>query len=144
MRNSVKNIFSLLPTPSMWHDGCRSSFIISLRYKQWKDKITRRWFVPSGILEISAPACLLMPVVCRWNISSPPPMPMMWCRCFEKRSLPAEESRGHHQQCHGCGDPSNFVRIMQLFQQQVTALKHKVSSVSVYWRNNPSNIAGST
>lgn len=29
------------------------------------------------------------------------------------------------------GDPSNFVRIMQLFQQQVSALKDKVSSVSV-------------
>ncbi|MFN8252917.1 MAG: threonine synthase [Ferruginibacter sp.] len=29
------------------------------------------------------------------------------------------------------GDPSNFVRIMQLFQQEVTALKHKVSSVSI-------------
>lgn len=29
------------------------------------------------------------------------------------------------------GDPSNFVRIMQLFQQQVSALKNKVSSVSV-------------
>ena len=29
------------------------------------------------------------------------------------------------------GDPSNFVRIMQLFQQEVTALKNKVSSVSV-------------
>lgn len=29
------------------------------------------------------------------------------------------------------GDPSNFVRIMQLFRQEVTALKNKVSSVSV-------------
>lgn len=29
------------------------------------------------------------------------------------------------------GDPSNFVRIMQLFQQEVSALKDKVSSVSV-------------
>ena len=29
------------------------------------------------------------------------------------------------------GNPSNFVRIMQLFQQQVSALKNKVSSVSV-------------
>ncbi len=29
------------------------------------------------------------------------------------------------------GDPSNFVRIMQLFQQEVSALKNKVSSVSV-------------
>ncbi len=29
------------------------------------------------------------------------------------------------------GDPSNFVRIMQLFRQEVSALKNKVSSVSV-------------
>jgi threonine synthase len=29
------------------------------------------------------------------------------------------------------GDPSNFVRIMQLFQQQVSSLKNKVSSCSV-------------
>jgi threonine synthase len=29
------------------------------------------------------------------------------------------------------GDPSNFVRIMQLFKQQISALKNKVSSVSV-------------
>ncbi len=50
---------------------------------------------------------------------------------FENGNYTAKKAVATISNAMDVGDPSNFVRIMQLFQQEVSALKNMVSSVSV-------------
>lgn len=108
-------------------------FYYFFAYKQWKQKdIPPVICVPSGNFGNICAGLLAnaggLPVkhfiaACNANDVVP--------EFFSSGNYAAKKAVATISNAMDVGDPSNFVRIMQLFQQEVTALKNKVSSVSV-------------
>lgn len=108
-------------------------FYYFFAYKQWKEKTNPPVIcVPSGNfgnicagLLANAGGLPIKHFIAATNVNDVVPV------FFESGQYEPRKAVATISNAMDVGDPSNFVRIMQLFQQQVSALKNKVSSVRV-------------
>lgn len=108
-------------------------FYYFFAYKQWKEKDNSPVIsVPSGNfgnicagLLANASGLPVKHFIAACNANDVVP------EFFSSGNYAAKKAVATISNAMDVGDPSNFVRIMQLFQQEVAALKNKVSSVSV-------------
>ena len=109
----------------MLQDGCRSSFIISLLIQQWQYEEPPVICVPSGnfgnicagmVAYISGLPVKHFIAACNANDVVP--------QFLETGNYKAKAAVATISNAMDVGDPSNFIRIMELFDQKIDKLKN--------------------
>jgi len=129
----TKKFRLLQPIPSTWQDGCRSSFIIFYAYSQWPFEEPPVISVPSGNFGN----------ICAGILAHKSGLPLQHfiAACNSNDTIPQflQTALYRHLSLHvatisnamDVGNPSNFIRIMEIFEQQLGNLKKILSAYSI-------------